>query len=66
MTTPLFRPIGKYRRVNEMSTTYPDIDVTDPQEPVYDEIYDEIQDEYYIEFCKEHEQEEENASKNSQ
>jgi len=45
-----------------MSTTYPDIDVTDPQEPVYDEI----QDEYYIEFCKEREAEEENASKNSQ
>jgi len=37
-----------------MSTTYPDIDVTDPQEP---DNYDEVQDDYYIEFCKEREQE---------
>jgi len=38
-----------------MSTTYPDIDVTDPQEP---DNYDEVQDDIYlIEFCKEREQE---------
>lgn len=37
-----------------MSTTYPDIDVTDPQEPVYDEIQDDV---YLIEFCKEREAE---------
>lgn len=40
-----------------MSTTYPDIDVTDPQEPVYDE-YKDIQDDIYLtQFCKEREAE---------
>lgn len=32
-----------------MSTTYPDLDVTDPQEPVYDEIQE---DEGFIEFLE--------------
>ena len=41
-----------------MSGTYPDIDVTDPREPVYDDEYKEIQDDIYLtEFCKEREQE---------
>ena len=41
-----------------MSATYPDLDVTDPREPVYDDEYREIQDDPYLTtFCKEREQE---------
>lgn len=42
-----------------MSTTYPELDITDPQEPDnYDDPYRELeQDSDYIAFCKQREKE---------
>jgi len=41
-----------------MSATYPDIDVTDEREPLYDDEYRQIQDDiYFTTFCKEREAE---------
>jgi len=41
-----------------MSATYPDIDVTDEREPLYDDEFRMIQDDiYFTTFCKDREAE---------
>lgn len=41
-----------------MSATYPDLDVTDKREPLYDDDFRQIQEDiHFTTFCKEREQE---------